>query len=139
MPPTKLDWIKLPNSIRVDATQTVDIVTSHIDIAPTLADLFGLKPAQTWLGRNLLALQIPTHCAMVGHVFGEQAALIDGALAILLERSSAPFQVYDFDGIAFHATRQQLPAELDQHYRELLSNFDRRIMLQHFYQATISK
>ena len=129
-------WIRLPKSLEIHATQTVDIVTSHIDIAPTLAALFGIPPDKAWLGRNLLEVEVQRNCAMVDHVFGEQAALVDGAHAVLLERSSSMFQVHDFDGVAFHATRQPLPVDLEKHYRRLLSQFDRQIMLQHFYQAT---
>lgn len=43
----------------------IDEVTSHVDIAPTIADLFGLPPADEWHGVSLLRRPDPSRLAFV--------------------------------------------------------------------------
>ena len=43
----------------------VPTFTNHVDFAPTVAALFGLKAAARWAGRDLLALKVPARMLFV--------------------------------------------------------------------------
>lgn len=53
------------------AGQTVDIVSSGVDVAPTIAALFGLKPADNWHGQPLLPVESYTSKGAFGEAIGK--------------------------------------------------------------------
>jgi membrane-anchored protein YejM (alkaline phosphatase superfamily) len=63
------------------------VMTSHIDVPPTILRLLGLTPPKEWLGRDLLAEQIPAAMHYVTMPHSRKIGVIDNDLLCVRERS----------------------------------------------------
>ena len=97
------------------------LVTSHIDVAPTIVRLLGLEPPTVWLGRDLLAEQIPARMQFCAITHIRRTCLIDGDLIYVLERKSGKSHLYQMDDLDLIPIAESDPrrARMDDYKREV--------------------
>jgi len=69
--------------------------TSHLDIAPTLTAMLGLQPSADWLGRNLLADQIPARMLFVNMNLANINGIIDNGVAYDMDEKNGRATMYE--------------------------------------------
>jgi hypothetical protein len=109
----------------------VPTFTNHVDFAPTIAALFGLRNAERWTGRNLLAPEVPARSLFVLVRQSETAGVIDNGIAFGV-RGDGAGEAYragdaEFEPLAPDALPQSLVAA----YRAALRSFDGRVLISH--------
>jgi len=109
----------------------VPTFTNHVDFAPTVAALFGLKAAERWAGRDLLALKVPARMLFVLVRQSGIAGLIDNGIAFAV-RSERPGEAYRVGDLKFEPLPSgAMPEPMLAAYRNALSSFDARVLLSH--------
>ena len=73
----------------------VTIISNHLDVAPTLAEAFGLKRANDWKGRSLLQKQIKKRLMFISSNHSTEEGIIDNGLIYTINRNSHYEQVKD--------------------------------------------
>ncbi|MDB2243107.1 sulfatase-like hydrolase/transferase [Halorubrum ezzemoulense] len=48
-------WIRLPENPDLDTLCSFDNITSHLDLSPTITELFGCEPSDQWQGNSLVS------------------------------------------------------------------------------------
>jgi phosphoglycerol transferase MdoB-like AlkP superfamily enzyme len=71
------------------------LTTNHLDIAPTVATLVGVKPPPQWLGRNLLAEEIPARVLFIQAKLAQIHGVVDNGLVYVYETSRHRGQLFD--------------------------------------------
>jgi arylsulfatase A-like enzyme len=74
---------------------TSRLSTNHLDIAPTVAALLGAKPSPQWLGRNLLAEQMPARVLFIQAKLAQIHGVIDNGLLYVYESGRRRGQLFD--------------------------------------------
>jgi hypothetical protein len=109
----------------------VTTFTNHLDFAPTIAALFGLRSADRWLGRDLLAPSVPGRMLFVLVRQAGTAGLIDNGIAFGVrgEGAGVAYRVGDaeFEPLPPGAVPEPVLAA----YRAALRTFDARVLLSH--------
>jgi arylsulfatase A-like enzyme len=80
-----------------DTTAQMAWPTSHIDVAPTILGLLGLRTPCTMKGRDLVATSEHNVMIMAGRAPGEQYGLVDGRWKYVLESNGSEL-LYDLAG-----------------------------------------
>ena len=136
-----LEEIRVPAMVALPGRppRRVETLTTHLDIAPTLAGLLGLRKDAHWLGRDLTAPSVESRVASFGSVFGERAAVLDGefALAIEADRGESLFHIgeHGFEPAGDGAIKPEERSRL----REVIAQYDRRIRLRHLQRRLTSE
>jgi hypothetical protein len=76
------------------------LTTNHMDIAPTVAHLAGWKAAPDWLGRDLLAEQIPARAMFVQTKLTQIQGVVDNGMLFVYEASRHRGQLFDTSAVA---------------------------------------
>ncbi|MCY2954204.1 MAG: LTA synthase family protein [Planctomycetota bacterium] len=69
--------------------------TSHLDVAPTLAHLLGVEESGEWLGRDILADQVPARMLFMRMDQGKVSGVADNGLVYVLDDQSARSKLYE--------------------------------------------
>jgi hypothetical protein len=72
------------------------VFSNHLDIAPTVLSLLGLKAPAEWLGRNLCSQQIPARLLFSRVLHIRKTAVIDNGLLYALDERKQTGEFYDF-------------------------------------------
>jgi hypothetical protein len=74
---------------------TSRLSTNHLDIAPTVAGLLGAKVSPQWLGRNVLAEQMPARVLFIQAKLAQIHGVIDNGLLYVYEAGRQRGQLFD--------------------------------------------
>ena len=93
------------------------IVTSHLDVAPTIAALLGLTPPRQWLGRNLVADEIPAVMQFVSITHIRRTCVVDDKLVFSKMRDGKTLEMFDL------GERELTPLAADDPRRQLSATY----------------
>jgi membrane-anchored protein YejM (alkaline phosphatase superfamily) len=71
------------------------LVTSHLDVAPTITSLLGVTPPRQWLGRNLVADEIPAVLQFVSITHIRRTCVVDNGLIFSRTRDGRNVEMFD--------------------------------------------
>jgi membrane-anchored protein YejM (alkaline phosphatase superfamily) len=109
--------------------QSESLYTNHLDVAPTIAAMFGFRAPAGWSGRNLLAPRVPRRILFVGLGAGNKMGLIDNGVAFSHDLNLEKFQAYVIRGETFAPTR--LDPATEATYRGAAETFEDKLLLRH--------
>jgi hypothetical protein len=113
------------------------IATNHLDIAPTLARLLDLMTPSEWLGRNMLAEEIPTRLLFMQAKLAKVNAVIDGGLVYVVECMRKNATLYDISNGGFERVpRGDARIALSQSYEKQNALFQKWAVWRHMARAT---
>ncbi len=85
----------ISNPLLFPTAQVSCMATSHLDIAPTLAAVMGLKAPAQWLGRDLTADEVPARLQFVNILQAKITAVIDNGLMCGFDAQRNTTQLYE--------------------------------------------
>jgi hypothetical protein len=103
--------------------------TNHLDVAPTLASLFGLSAPVSWSGRNLLEKKVALTKLFVGLGAGNHVGLIDNGVAFERDLNDGSFHAHRIQPGRFEPA--QLSSSEEARYRQEVGALEERILLRH--------
>jgi arylsulfatase A-like enzyme len=122
---TRIPWlIRAPAGV---AGQVVTVPVESVDLMPTLLDLAGVAPPPDLEGRSLaatvLAGAVPAQRSGLAHspFWGEQRALVDGDLHLILTLNTARLELFDdrADPLEQHDLAASRPQEAERLLRAM--------------------
>jgi hypothetical protein len=75
--------------------QEMKISTSHLDLTPTMAKLLGVEGSEEWLGRDVLAAQIPPRLLLMRMDQAKLTGIVDNGLLYVLDEKSGRSMLYE--------------------------------------------
>jgi hypothetical protein len=126
--------LRVPMYVRVPgvAPRESPVFSNHLDLAPTLAGMFGFDAPKDWLGRDLTAREVKPRILFVGLGVGLHVGLIDEGVAISRNEKEHATHVWNASVAPF------LPLAADPHeaaYAKMAETLDDKIKLRHLEQA----
>lgn len=87
--------LALINPLLFDEATTIEEVTSHVDILPTIADLLDLPQEPTWQGRNLVGELAPAPVYFFAAHGRQLLGMRDGRWKAIWDRDRGTIALYD--------------------------------------------
>jgi phosphoglycerol transferase MdoB-like AlkP superfamily enzyme len=126
----------ISNPVLFPQALTSQLPSSHPDIAPAIVGMLGLRAPPQWVGRDLLADQIPARLdyATVMHI--HKIALRDGKLLYVWDQSRDKGEMFELNGYAIQPLApSDRRLEMLPRYRAQAQLFDDWNMQHHLKQA----
>jgi hypothetical protein len=89
------------------------MISSHLDVAPTICGVLGVAAPRQWLGRNLMADEIPAVMQFVSITHIRRTCVVDQGLVFSRTRDGKNFEMFDL------GERDLLPLAADDARRQL--------------------
>jgi phosphoglycerol transferase MdoB-like AlkP superfamily enzyme len=89
------------------------LVSSHLDVAPTIVRLLGLTPPRQWLGRNLVAEEIPAVMQFVSITHIRRTCVVDNGLIFSKTRDGKRVEAFEL------GARELVPLSADDPRRQM--------------------
>jgi membrane-anchored protein YejM (alkaline phosphatase superfamily) len=123
----------LSNPKLFDSSLTSRLTTNHLDIAPTIAHLAGWATSADWLGRDLLAEEIPARATFVQTKLTQIQGVVDNGMLYVHDPSRHREQLFDTSGPTARPIRQD---DLLPRYRALNETFQKWAVWRHLARAS---
>lgn len=126
--------LRVPMFMRVPGVPAREskLFANHLDLAPTLAGMFGFDAPNEWLGRDLTAAHVAPRILYVGLGVGLHVGLVDEGVALSRNEKDHSIHLWNAEGAPFRPLGSD-PNEAT--YARYATALDDQIKLRHLEEA----